>query len=77
MAGVSAAPSFSPDGYLFTATALGNGVQTIDQSDASYAFYCYQWAADGKRIDYVEGAELESLSRVGGLHHRYVWKAAA
>ena len=24
-----------------------------------------------------EGAELESLARVGGLHHRYVWKAAA
>jgi hypothetical protein len=24
-----------------------------------------------------EGAELESLTRVGGLHHRYVWKAAA
>ena len=22
-------------------------------------------------------AELESLARVGGLHHRYVWKAAA
>jgi putative transposase len=28
---------------------------------------------DGK----PEGAELESLTRVGGLHHRYVWKAAA
>jgi putative transposase len=24
-----------------------------------------------------EGAELESLERVGGLHRRYVWKAAA
>jgi transposase InsO family protein len=24
-----------------------------------------------------EGAELESLARVGGLHHRYGWKAAA
>ena len=24
-----------------------------------------------------EGAESESLARVGGLHHRYVWKAAA
>ena len=24
-----------------------------------------------------EGAELESLVRVGGLHHRYGWKAAA
>jgi len=24
-----------------------------------------------------ERAELESLARVGGLHHRYVWKAAA
>ena len=24
-----------------------------------------------------EGAELESPARVGGLHHRYVWKAAA
>jgi hypothetical protein len=24
-----------------------------------------------------EGAELESLARVGGLHQRYVWKAAA
>jgi len=24
-----------------------------------------------------EGAELESLARVGGLRHRYVWKAAA
>jgi putative transposase len=24
-----------------------------------------------------EGPELESLARVGGLHHRYVWKAAA
>lgn len=23
------------------------------------------------------GAELESLPRVGGLHHRYVWKTAA
>jgi putative transposase len=23
------------------------------------------------------GAELESLARVGGLHHRYVWKTAA
>jgi putative transposase len=24
-----------------------------------------------------EGVELESVARVGGLHHRYVWKAAA
>jgi hypothetical protein len=24
-----------------------------------------------------EGAEFESLAQVGGLHHRYIWKAAA
>jgi len=24
-----------------------------------------------------KGVELESPARVGGLHHRYVWKAAA
>jgi hypothetical protein len=24
-----------------------------------------------------KGAELESLARVGGLHHRYNWKTAA
>jgi hypothetical protein len=24
-----------------------------------------------------DGAKLESVPRIGGLHHRYVWKAAA
>jgi transposase InsO family protein len=32
----------------------------------------------GRPIDSKpEGAELESMARVGGLHHRYVWKSAA
>jgi hypothetical protein len=31
----------------------------------------------GRPIDSKpEGAELESMARVGGLHHRYVWKTA-
>jgi DNA-binding winged helix-turn-helix (wHTH) protein/Tol biopolymer transport system component len=67
---VSAAPAFSPDGrrmvfkrydpngrgYLLTATALGTGIKIVAQSDAVNAFNNYQWAADGRSIDYVEGA---------------------
>jgi len=61
-------PAFSPDGgrmvfkrydpnghgYLLTATPLGADIKTIAQSDATYPFYSYQWAADGKKIYYVE-----------------------
>jgi len=66
--GISGAPAFSPDGgrmvfkrydpnghgYLLTATPLGADIKTIAQSDATYPFYSYQWAADGKKIYYVE-----------------------
>lgn len=69
MTGISAAPSFSPDGshivfkqyrsndrgYLLMATAMGTEAKIIATSQASYAFYNYQWAADGKSIYYVEG----------------------
>jgi Tol biopolymer transport system component/DNA-binding winged helix-turn-helix (wHTH) protein len=67
--GIAGAPSFSPDGrrlvfkryesndrgYLLMATALGTESRIIAASSASYAFYNYQWAADGKSIYYVEG----------------------
>jgi DNA-binding winged helix-turn-helix (wHTH) protein/Tol biopolymer transport system component len=68
MAGVSAAPAFSPDGrrmvlkrydphghgYLLVATPLGGDVQVIAQSGAAYPFINYQWAGDGRTIYYVE-----------------------
>jgi Tol biopolymer transport system component/DNA-binding winged helix-turn-helix (wHTH) protein len=69
MTHVGAAPAFSPDGhrmvfkhydandhgYLLTAGELGGDAKIIAQSTASYAFYNYRWAADGKSIYYVEG----------------------
>jgi Tol biopolymer transport system component/DNA-binding winged helix-turn-helix (wHTH) protein len=76
MAGISGTPSFSPDGarlvfkryesndrgYLLMATALGTEPRIIATSGASYAFYNYQWAADGKSIYYVEGTRHPSGS---------------
>jgi Tol biopolymer transport system component/DNA-binding winged helix-turn-helix (wHTH) protein len=70
MVGIAGAPSFSPDGgrlvfkryesnndrgYLLMATALGTEPRVIAASSASYAFYNYQWAPDGKSVYYVEG----------------------
>ena len=36
------------------------------------------WAGIGRPVESkIEGARVESLPLVGGLHHRYVWKTAA
>jgi Tol biopolymer transport system component/DNA-binding winged helix-turn-helix (wHTH) protein len=67
--GISAAPAFSPDGsrmvfkrydandrgYLLMANALGGDARIVAQRDVAYAFYNYQWAADGRSIYFVEG----------------------
>lgn len=76
LTGVSGAASVSPDGrrlvfkrfegdlgLLLTATTSGGDLHVIASSGATYPFYAYRWADDGKHIDYVEGSRRPS----GGL----------
>jgi Tol biopolymer transport system component/DNA-binding winged helix-turn-helix (wHTH) protein len=71
---IATVPSFSPDGrmafkryeaghgYLFTAADDGGSPRQLARSEAAHPFFSFQWSADGKSVEYVEGTRSDKGS---------------